>query len=307
MMALPWYADCARHKRVVDPIVSTQWVAENMGNKSLILLDVRAPDNYDKGHIPGAINFPGLGNFYLNLFSKETPWMELPEKEELFGTLGKAGITADSIVVVVGRTVEPMALYAIADAARVAMTLLYAGKTNVAILDGGYDKWATEGKPTSTEPVKPNAGTYTGTCDEAMFVTKEYVGKAIGDAVLIDARDPSDYFGLTQAPWEKRAGHIPSAKLLSSPWLWTLVKDKKGSVTYGVHKDADVAREMASTVIGEDLDKEIIVYCGVGGYASAMYYMLTQIAGYKNVKVFDGSMQVWTEDPDAPVVKYKYQ
>ena len=64
---------------------------------------------------------------------------------------------------------------------------------------------------------------------------------------------------------------------------------------------------MASTVIGKDMGKEIIVYCGVGGYASAMYYMLSQIAGYKNVKIFDGSMQVWTDDPKAPVVKYKYQ
>ena len=64
---------------------------------------------------------------------------------------------------------------------------------------------------------------------------------------------------------------------------------------------------MAATVIGKDMDKEIIVYCGVGGYASAMYYMLTQVAGYKDVKIFDGSMQVWTDDPEAPVVKYRYQ
>jgi thiosulfate/3-mercaptopyruvate sulfurtransferase len=307
MMTLPLYADCAQPKRVVDPIVSTQWLADNMGNKSLVLLDVRVPDNYSKGHIPGAVNFTGLGNFYINLFSKETPWMELPEKKALFATIGKAGITGNSIVVVVGRTAGDKAVYAIADAARVAITLLYAGINNVAILDGGYDKWASEGRPTSTEPVKPNSGTYDGDEDKAMFVTKEYVEKIMGKSILVDARDSDAYFGLTQAPWEKRRGHIPTAKSLPTPWLWNLVKDKNGVLTYGIYKDGKVAKEMASTVIGKDMDKEIIVYCGVGGYASTMYYMLTQVAGYKDVKVFDGSMQVWTDDPEAPVVKYRYQ
>ena len=63
MMTLPLCADCAQPKRVVDPIVSTQWLADNVGNKSLVLLDVREPDAYAKGRIPGAVNFPGLGNF----------------------------------------------------------------------------------------------------------------------------------------------------------------------------------------------------------------------------------------------------
>ena len=307
IMTLPLYADCAQPKRVVDPFVSTQWLADNMGNKSLVLLDVRAPDTYSKGHIPGAANFPGLGNFYVNLFSKETPWMELPEKKALFATIGKAGITGDSIVVIVGRTAGPMAVYAIADATRVAITLLYAGIDNVAILDGGFDKWASEGKPTSTDPVQPNSRTYDGNEDKAMFVTKEYVEKVIGKSILVDARDSDAYFGLTQAPWEKRGGHIPTAKSLPSPWLWDLIKDKDGVLTYGIYKDSNVAREMASSVIGKDMGKEIIVYCGVGGYASTMYYMLTQVAGYKDVKIFDGSMQVWTDDPKAPVIKYQYQ
>ena len=304
MMTFSVYADSAHAKRVVDPIVSTQWLADNMASKNLILLDVRNPDTYKEGHIPRAVNFPGLGNFYVNLFSKETPWMELPEKKALFANIGKAGITGDSIVVVVGRTAGPMAVYAIADATRVAITLLYAGIGNVAVLDGGYDKWASEGKPTSA---KPNSGTYDGDIDNAMFVTKEYVEKVIGKSVLIDARESDSYFGLIQAPWEKRAGHIPTAKLLSTPWLWNLVKDKNGVITYGIYKDGNVVKEMSSTVIGNDMDKEIIVYCGVGGYASTLYYMLTQVAGYKDVKIFDGSMQVWTDDAKAPVIKYRYQ
>ena len=121
-------------------------------------------------------NFPGLGNFYLCLFAPDCGlWMEVPEEGALLTTIGNAGITGDSLVVVVGRTVDPFAPYAVADAARVAITLQYAGVENVALLNGGYDKWAAEKKPISRRSVKPKAVTYTGTVNKEMFVKKDYV------------------------------------------------------------------------------------------------------------------------------------
>jgi len=295
-------------RALIDPIVSTQWLGDNRSFPNLVILDVRAPDNYAKGHIPDAINVPGLGNFYLCLFDPNCGlWMELPEDGALLTNIGNAGITGDSLVVVVGRTVEPYAPYAVADAARVAITLLYAGVKNVALLNGGYDKWAAEGRATSTVPVTPTAVTYTGAVNKAMFVTKDYVEAKIGKSLLVEARDADIYFGIIQEPWTKRAGHIPSAKCLPSPWLWTFAKDEKGAITYGTWKDANVIREMALAVLGEDASEEIIVYCGVGGYASPMWFALTQMVGYANAKIYDGSMQEWSADPNAAVVKYRYE
>ncbi|UCF73841.1 MAG: sulfurtransferase [Deltaproteobacteria bacterium] len=307
LLAFPLCVDGSPATRAIEPLVSTQWLEDHIDTPNLVILDVRAPDNYAKGHIPGAINVPGLGNFYVNLFCKEVPWMELPEQGALFTTIGNAGITGNSLVVVVGRTVEPYAGYALADAARVAITLLYAGIENVAILNGGYDKWAAEGKTTSTVPVTPTALPYTGVVNKAMFVPKGYVEDKIGKSVIVEAREADVYFGLIQEPWTQRAGHIPSAKCLPSPWLWTFAKDKNGVVTYGTWKDCNVAKEMASAVLGKDASQEIIVYCGVGGYASPLYFVLTQAIGYTNVKIYDGSMQEWSADPKAPVVKYKYE
>lgn len=307
LLAFPLCVDGSPATRAIDPLVSTQWLEDHIDTPNLVILDVRAPDNYAKGHIPGAINVPGLGNFYVNLFCKEVPWMELPEEGALFTTIGNAGITGNSLVVVVGRTVEPYAGYALADAARVAITLLYAGIENVAILNGGYDKWAAEGKTTSTALVTPTALAYTGVVNKAMFVPKDYVEDKIGKSVIVEAREADVYFGLIQEPWTQRAGHIPSAKCLPSPWLWTFAKDKNGVVTYGTWKDCNVAKEMAFAVLGKDASQEIIVYCGVGGYASPLYFVLTQAIGYTNVKIYDGSMQEWSADPKAPVVKYKYE
>jgi thiosulfate/3-mercaptopyruvate sulfurtransferase len=293
----------------IAPLVSTEWLAMNMNAvPNLVILDVRAPEDYAKGHISGSVNFPGLGNFYVCLFAPDCGlWMELPKEDALLTTVGNAGITRHSRVVVVGRTIDPFAPYAVADAARVAITLLYAGVENVALLNGGYDKWAAEGRTTSTAPVKPTAVTYTGAVNKAMFVTKGYVEKKIGKSTLVDARDNDAYFGLVQEPWAQRAGHIPTAKNLPAPWCWTFEKDKKGAITYGTWKDAKVTREIVLAVLGENASKEIIVYCGVGGYASADWFALTQMVGYTNVKLYDGSMQEWTADPKAPVVKYRCQ
>jgi thiosulfate/3-mercaptopyruvate sulfurtransferase len=323
LVALPLCAACAQPAqatkktpptpptRAIDPIVSTQWLEDNAGTPDLVILDVREPDLYAAGHIPGSINVPALGNFYLCLFDPDCGlWMELPEDEALFTTIGDAGITGDSLVVVVGRTVDPFAAYAVADAARVAITLIYAGVDNVAMLNGGYDKWAAEGRTTPTAPVKPTAVTYTGTADKTMFVTKDYVEKKVTKpkkSTLVEAREADIYFGLIQEPWTVRAGHIPSAKDLPAPWFWAFEVDEGGVITYGTWKDTSAIREMALAVLGEDASEEIIVYCGVGGYASPVWFALTQMIGYTNAKIYDGSMQEWSADPNLEVIKYRYQ
>jgi hypothetical protein len=59
---------------------------------------------------------------------------------------------------------------------------------------------------------------------------------------------------------------------------------------------------LAGCIIGTSKSQEIIVYCGVGGYASTMYFMLSEVLNYTNVKVYDGSAQEWTSDMSLPVV-----
>ncbi|HEX73801.1 MAG TPA: sulfurtransferase [Dehalococcoidia bacterium] len=297
--------------RAIDAIVSTQWLEDNIDNLDLVILDVREPDYYTAGHIPGSVNVPAFPNWMVNLFGEEWPWMELPEDEALFTTIGNAGITADSTVVVIARTVDSPssgpAPSGVTFANRVTITLIYAGVEHVAMLDGGYDLWAVEERAISTEPVTPTAVTYTGVVDETIFVSKDYVEDKVGKSILVDATEPDVYFGIEQWAGAVRAGHIPTAKDLPAPWFWATTVDEAGVTTYITWKDTSTIREMAITVLGEDGDEEIIVYCGVGGYASPLWYVLTQVVGYRNVKFYDGSMQEWSADPSKDVIKYKYE
>jgi len=295
--------------RNVPAIVSTNWLLRNLHRKNLVVLDVRSSEAYSAGHIPGAVNVPEA-EWYINdpfTVSPETPWMEMPPKEELFTLIGNAGIKRNSLVVVVGSTggllesnFGPLALYSTAGITRVAITLLYAGVRNVAILDGGYEKWVMESKPTTTVSTNPKPVKYCGRVNRIMVVSADYVDDKIGTSVILDARDYDVYCNYTQEPWAPKGGHIPTAKNLPTPELWNIKEDGAGNAVYITYKDIGSLKRMVFSVVGNNKNKEIIVYCGVGGYASTMYFVLSEVLGYRNVKIYDGSAQEW-ELLDKPV------
>lgn len=295
----------------IPAIVSSGWLEDNMDDPDLIILDVRDSNSYAAGHIPGSINVPAYPNWYINNPGEQAPWMELPEDEKLYASIANAGISTNSIVLIVARTSDSgmgdQGAYGMTKACRAAITLIYAGIENVIFLNGGYDKWEAEKKAVSAEAALPQATAYIGKVNTSTFIDKAYVERKLGKSTIIDTRDCDTYFGLESDYSSSRAGHIPTAKVLPAPWFWEYVMPQEGAKGYMVWKDDDVILEIARTVLGGDLDQEIIDYCGVGGFASPVWFVLTQVAGYRNVKFYDGSMQEWTADPEAAVVKYKYQ
>jgi thiosulfate/3-mercaptopyruvate sulfurtransferase len=296
--------------RRIHPIVSTEWLSAH--SAEAVILDIRSAADYEAGHIPGSINEPFVTAFdptcrgpssHWIIGSDDCLWLQVPDANDLFVTLGNLGISGDSRVVVVTapNPGEPP-FYGLANATRVALTLIYAGVKNVAVLDGGYPKWVAEGRSTTKEVPIVTPVTYQGRVNQAMFVPIEYVQKHIGKAVIIDARDAEVYFGITIEPFAPKEGHIPSARALPTPWIWN--QDSNETHPYYTYKNEDLLEAMASGVIGRQKAKEITVYCGVGGYASSWWYVLTQVLGYDNVKIFDGSAQEWVRYHD--MVPYQW-
>jgi thiosulfate/3-mercaptopyruvate sulfurtransferase len=291
--------------RTIEPLVSAAWLDEHLpepedaagsgagrpADKRLLVVDIREPRLYEAGHIRGSVSIP---------FSPMSAWavsddellMELPPDEDLFQLLSDWAIDADTTIVLVG-TVEPPPAppYALSDAPRVAVTLFYAGVEDVAILDGGFPLWASEEREASTDIPDTRQRPYTASPRKHMFVSTEYVREHLGEAVLIDGRDPDQFFGVTPCPFAGVGGHIPTARSLPAVWIW---KED------GTYRPADVLRSIAEGVIGSDKEQEIIVYCGVGGYASALWFVLTQILDYRTVKIYDGAAEAWVKtDPMA--------
>jgi thiosulfate/3-mercaptopyruvate sulfurtransferase len=310
-----WVAGCAaftRHEatsgRVIEPIVSSDWLSANKHLKNLVIIDIRGPDDYGAGHIPGSINEPFVTAFdpctgptsKWIIGSKDCLWLELPDANDLMRAIGNLGIISDSrVVIVTAPNPKEPPYFGLANATRVADTLIYAGVANVAILDGGYPKWASEGRPTTKQVPALSPVTYQGAVNKAMFVPMDNVQKRIGDAVIIDARDAVVYAGAVTEPFADKPGHIPSAKSLPAPWIWN--ENPNGTYTY---KDSKTLETMVAAVIGGSGDprsQEIIIYCGVGGYASSWWFVLTQVLGYQNVKIYDGAAQEWAKSYDMVV------
>jgi thiosulfate/3-mercaptopyruvate sulfurtransferase len=273
--------------RGIPPMVSTDWMAQNIDNSKVIILDIRSVEQYKKGHIPGAISAP----LSLWAVSINNLTLELPPDQTLRDLLGKLGIAGDdsSTVAIVNRTETD---FGRADPMRVAWTLMITGVKNVTVLDGGYTKWAKENRPKSTDVVIPKPVAFAGVSDRSSLASKSDVLGKIGKAIIADNRIPEDYFGITSKP-----GHIKSAVDLPFPWAFT---------SDGALKSDEELRGMLTGVIGSDPSKEIILYCGVGGYSSAWWYLMTQSFGYKNVRVYDGSFEEWIKDPKAPVDTYRW-
>jgi thiosulfate/3-mercaptopyruvate sulfurtransferase len=123
--------------------------------------------------------------------------------------------------------------------------------------------------------------------------SKDHVLRRIGKSVIVDTRVPEEYFGATS-----KQGHIKSAVSLPTPWIFT---------DEGVFRNERELQRMAEGVLGKNKSKEVILYCDVGGYASTWWFLLTQMLGYQNVKVYDGSIQEWIKDPGAPLTAFSWR
>ena len=280
----------------LSPIISTEDLAKNLKDPNVIVVDIRKVEEYRAGHIPGAI-----GIFYNNWAPGRGGLQnEMPPDEDLMDLLSANGIQPDSTVVVYGSTgTGPDRV----NVTRVAWALKYAGVQKVAVLSGSIEKWAIrEKREMSTEIVKPKAKTYKGKFNRDLLVKKEALKGMIGIATIVDVREASFFSGEQKLPFVAKAGRIKSA--VNLPTAQVFDKYPPGEhleqccYTY---KDTATLKNMASGVVGSDLSKEIIVYCDSGRVASAWWFILSDVLGYKNVKMYDGSMEEWTKDEAAPV------
>jgi len=277
------------------PILSTDDLAKNLKEAGVIVVDIRKVEDYKAGHIPGA-----LGIFYNNWApGKGGLKNEMPGDEDLLDLLSSNGIGPDSTVVVYGTTgTGPDRV----DVTRVAWALKYAGVQKVSVLSGGFEKWAVrEQREVSKDIVKPKAKAYKGKFNKGILVKKDYVKNQIGKTMIVDVREPAFFKGEQKLPFVAKAARIKGS--VNLPTVQVFEKYPPGEhleACCWTYKDISALKNMASGVVGSDLDKEMIVYCDTGKVASAWWFILTEGLGYKNVKIYDGSTEDWMKDESAP-------
>ena len=280
----------------LSPIISTDELSKSLKAPNVIVVDIRKVEDYNAGHIPGAI-----GIFYNNWApGKNGLQNQLPEDDDLIDLLSSNGIQPDSAVVVYGATgTGPDRV----NVTRVAWTLKYAGVQKVSVLSGGIEKWAIrEKREVSKDAVRLKSKDYKGTFNKGVVAGKDYVKSQIGKATIVDVREPAFFSGEQKLPFVAKAGRIRGAVNLPSMQIFDKYPPGEHmEQCCWTYKDVAALRNMATGVVGNDQTKEIIVYCDSGRVASAWWFILSDVLGYKYVKNYDGSMEEWTKDETAPV------
>ena len=247
------------------------------------VLDIRAPDAYAGGHVPGALNAP-YGSWR---GPAENPGEPLTDAA-LTERLQSLGNEPDDRVVVTNAGESQTDFGA---AARVYWTLKSAGLDEIAILNGGVADWAAAGRPLSTEAAVAERSDATYRLSEKWRVTRDEVAQVIAggrQATLIDARPPEFWRGETKHPAAARAGTLPGARdLPHSTWF-------EGAATEVSPADriAELAREMAPA----EGAGEVVSFCNTGHWAATNWFALSELAGLDDVKLYPESMVGWTRE-----------
>ena len=276
-----------------DPktLVSTGWLADHLNDPDLRVIDASwhmpaadrdAQAEYQAAHIPGA-RFFDLDKISDN--RSDLPHMAPPV--EMFISRMRAMGIGDGHQIVVYDNSD------VRSAARVWWIFRLMGKTDVAVLDGGFQKWQAEGRPVEDMPpiLRDRHITVQRQAGLVRDVTQVAAASKLTDHEIIDARAAPRFRGEVDEPRTGlRKGHIPGARNL--PFGELLNAD-------GTMKDPDAIRA-AFTAAGVDLTRPAITTCGSGVTAAVLSLALERI-GHRNHSLYDGSWTEWGSFPDLPI------
>jgi len=253
------------------PIVSTEWLSQNLDQPGVVVIDVRPYDAYLTGHIPRAQH---LDLSILRLASSAPAVLHL-WKERLQEVIQRAGIAADQRVIFYEDYSGTMAATGV-------WLLDVAGLRNASLLDGGLNRWTAEGNRTSQEVVQPEQSTTIIQLDDPLLAT--------ADEILADLRTGGSIrFVDSRAPMEHRQGAIPGAANID----WTRHLDADGAFL----PLADLA-ELYGTA-GLNTDDQVVSYCA-GGFRASHTYVALRALGFNDIANYAPSWGEWGQRPDTP-------
>jgi len=275
-----------------SPLVSTEWLAANLGSPNVIVLDGSfflpaqnrdAQAEYRQAHIPGALFFDidAVADHNTDL-----PHM-LPSPEDFAAAVGKLGIANDTLVVAYDSNFFMAS-------ARVWWTFRVFGHDRVAVLDGGLARWRQEGRPVDSETVKPQARSFTAGFRPELVRDLAQVQALLGQpgAQILDARGPGRFHGTEPEPRPGvRGGHMPGSRNL--PY-----KTLSDEASFCLKPLAELETLYRQT--GVDIAQPIVTTCGTGVTASILALGL-YLLGNESVAVYDGSWTEWGGREDVPV------
>lgn len=284
-------------------LVETDWLQAHLDDPDLRILDctvyltnyfddsaargvnvVSGRAHWAEGHIPGA----DFADLVADLRDPDnrSRMFAMPGPERFAEAMSRLGVGEGTRVVLYDDSGHMWA-------ARVWWMLRAFGFDDAAVLNGGWAKWANEGRPISTVPPTHSPARFVPRPRPGLIADKEEVRAALDDPAvcLINALTPDEFAGRGPVRYS-RPGHIPGS--VNVPALHLLDPDTK---TY--LPAAELQRRFEAS--GANPGQRVITYCG-GAIAASSDAFALKLLGWDDVAIYDGSMTEWSADPSLPLV-----
>ena len=271
----------------MDSLVTTDWLEAELGAPDLRVIDAsaflpgtgrNARAEYEAEHIPGAVFFD-----IEEVSDRDNPLPHmLPPPHKFASRMQSLGLGDGNRFVVYDNS-------PLHSAARVWWMLRIFGAHQVALLDGGLEKWISEGRPLESGMQPHRHGHFTPLFDADAVVDKAQVLALAGHDV-VDARPAGRYAGEAPDPRPGVAsGHIPGSRNAPQSGFFNADNSwKRGEALRAVFDAA-----------GVDLARPMVTTCG-SGVTAAVILFGAHLLGKEDVRLYDGSWSEWGADPDTP-------
>jgi thiosulfate/3-mercaptopyruvate sulfurtransferase len=273
----------------MDQLVTTQWLADELGAPDLRIIDATyflagsdrdAQAEHEQAHIPGAV--------FLDLKAVSDSGSTLPNMmpppHQFASRMQSLGIGDGARIVVYDNS-------PLHSAFRTWWMLRAFGALQVAVLDGGMQKWLAEGRPVEGGRAEVRHGHFTPLPDERAVADKAFMlaNLASGSHQVLDARSAERFAGGGPDKHGVNGGHIPGSRNLPQDRLFN--PDNS-------FKQGDALRAEFEAA-GIDLDRPLVTTCG-SGVTAAILLFGARLLGNSDVKLYDGSWTEWGADPTTP-------
>lgn len=238
--------------------------------------------DYAAGHVPGSLHAP-----YSSFRGPQSNAGQLPAIASLTAVVQQLGITAETPVAIVHQGNSNVDMGA---STRVYWTLKSLGVQNLAVLNGGFAAWQAAGLPVSTEAANVVASRFEPVWSEQWSVHTAEVEQLVanGGARLIDGR-PASFFEGSQVT-AARAGTIKGAENLSFASFFNETSMKPAS---------DLASVLAAAAVSDE--QLTVAFCNTGQMGSINWFVMSELEGMENVKLYAESIVEWAQSPDRPM------
>lgn len=266
------------HSALIDTATLQQFIQNNQ--PQLLIIDLCSADNYQQGHIPGAVH---ILPSQLSCGEKPAPG-KLPSIQQLQQLFEAIGLTPTSHVVVYDDAGGSWA-------GRMIWTLDLIGHSRSQLLNGGRKAWIETGLKLSTEIPIIEASQLDITLDQQLIADIEEIQQSLQqpDFAIWDARSKDEYDG--SKILAQRGGHIPGATHME----WTDLTDENGKIL-----DVEILQNMLNEA-GLRSDKRIVTHCQTHRRSGLTYFVAKKLLHYKRIKAYPGSWSEWGNSNNTPI------